>query len=152
MVVQRHSFGPQWRHAVKQTVLASVLFIAAALAAFPAQAQPTMAPDVMARHWLLLVDSGNYKDSWTQAGQPFKSRVSEPDWQKAVAPVRAPLGPVKSRNVKDVKLVKSLSGVPDGQYAIVQFNSTFSSKETAVETLSMVMEKTHWAVIGYFIK
>ena len=66
--------------------------------------------------------------------------------------LRNPLGPVVSRKTASVQLSNSLPDVPDGQYAVVKFNSTFSHKAAAVETLTLDKEKDNWAVIGYFIK
>jgi hypothetical protein len=44
------------------------------------------------------------------------------------------------------------SGVPDGNYAIVQFRSAFQNKAAATETVSLMLDNGKWKVAGYFIK
>ena len=124
---------------------ATFIFIAAA-------AQPTKEPEAAAEEWLHLVDNGDYDKDSTQAGSVFKASASDPQWRKVVVPARAALGAVVSRDVKEVKLSNTLPGMPSGQYAVVQFNTAFSHKAAAVETLSLDSENDHWAVIGYFIR
>jgi hypothetical protein len=67
--------------------------------------------------------------------------------------VRAPLGPLSSdRSLMNITFTKSLPGVPDGNYAVIQFRSAFKNKARAVETVSLVLENGKWNVAGYFVK
>ena len=47
--------------------------------------------------WLALVDSGKYSDSWSEAAQLFKERITLQEWESALQSVRTPLGKVASR-------------------------------------------------------
>jgi uncharacterized protein YcnI len=135
----------QWAYAIATLVLAVCL-------PFGLSAQPTTAPDTVAKGWLVLVDKGNYDSSWEQAGSVFKSRITAQAWGSAAASARAPLGAIVTRTTQKVTTSSTLAGLPDGQYAVVQFTSAFKNKASATETVSLQMESGHWAVIGYFIR
>ncbi|HEY5894810.1 MAG TPA: DUF4019 domain-containing protein, partial [Chthoniobacterales bacterium] len=58
-----------------------------------------------------------------------------------------------SRKLKSAKYTKTLPGAPDGEYVILQFNTTFANKKEAVETVTpMLAQDGKWKVSGYFIK
>jgi len=47
----------------------------------------------------------------------------------------------------------SMPGAPDGEYVVIQFESSFANKESAVETVTpMKGEDGVWRVSGYYIK
>jgi hypothetical protein len=115
-------------------------------------AQPPIAPEEVARAWLKLVDGGQSANSWEQTGSPFKARSSEQAWQTMLNYIRRSVGPVESRKIASVQFSNSLLGAPDGEYALVRFNSAFVHKSSTLETLSLGSENNHWVVIGYFIK
>jgi hypothetical protein len=46
-----------------------------------------------------------------------------------------------------------LPGAPDGKYVVVQFDTSFQRKKSALETVTPMMEKDgKWRVSGYYIK
>ena len=109
--------------------------------------------EASASRWLALTDSAGYAASWEQAAGLFKAAVSKSSWESAMQDVRAPLGAVKSRKLKSAQFTKSLPGVPDGQYVVVQFETQFENKESAIETVTPLKEKDgSWRVSGYYIK
>ena len=60
---------------------------------------------------------------------------------------------LKSRKDKATNFTRSLPGAPDGQYAVLQFDTSFENKAQAVETLTAVLEADGvWRVTGYFIR
>jgi hypothetical protein len=119
---------------------------------FDATAQLQMTPDAAARQWLFYVDGGDYVKGWERAGDLLKAQIAEQDLQSKIAPVREPLGAIMERKLIDVKLSNTMPGLPDGKYAVVQFNSSFANKAVAVETVALETEDDRWAAIGYFIK
>ena len=127
------------------------ILLAAALAtgAEPVNQEPNLAA---AKSWVSLVDSKRWDDSWTAAGTLFKSQMPQARWVATIAPVREPLGPVSSRALKSVTKARSLPGAPDGEYEIVQFETSFAKKAAATETLVLSRETSGWRVDGYFIK
>jgi hypothetical protein len=106
-----------------------------------------------ASKWLGLVDAGDYAVSWDQAAQYFKNAASKEDWREKIKAVRAPLGKINSRKLKSATYKTSLPGAPDGQYVVIQYDSSFEHKTSAVETVTPMMDKDgQWRVSGYFIR
>ena len=106
-----------------------------------------------AKSWLQLADEGAYSQSWSQAAEYFRKNVSEEQWGKAIEPVRKPLGKVLSRKVINSTYTTSLPGAPDGQYVVIQFETSFENKRNAVETVTPMMEPDgQWRVSGYYIR
>ena len=108
---------------------------------------------VAARSWLALTDGAKYGESWDTAASLFKNVVTRADWEKALKGVRAPLGALKGRQVKSATFTRTLPGAPDGEYVVIQFESQFENKATAVERVTPMHEKDGaWRVSGYFIR
>ena len=106
-----------------------------------------------AETWLSLVDEGQYADSWNEAAGYFKGAVKQEQWQETLLAARKPLGKVISRKVKSKSYHTYLPGAPDGEYVVIQFQTSFENKKSAVETVTPMMDKDgKWRVSGYFIK
>lgn len=103
--------------------------------------------------WLSWVDEGNYAESWNQAAGLFKTAVTKEQWQNTVKAVRVPLGKVMVRKLKSKQYTKTLPGAPDGEYVVIQYETTFENKKSAVETVTPMLDKDgKWRVSGYYIK
>ena len=105
-----------------------------------------------AGEWLALVDRGKWEDSWRSAGTLFKSQLTAQHWASMIQPVRQPLGAVSSRLLQSATTSNSLPGAPAGEYEIVEFQTTFARKSSAVETVVLARESSGWKVVGYFIR
>ena len=106
-----------------------------------------------AKKWLALVDQGEYGKSWETAADYFKGAVTEKQWEQAVTSVRSPLGKVITRKLKSKQYATSLPGAPDGEYVVIQFETSFEKKKSSVETITPMKEKDGtWRVSGYYIK
>ena len=83
----------------------------------------------------------------------FKGAVAKEKWNEAIAVVRPPLGKLLSRKLKSRKQVKTLPGAPDGNYVVIQYDSSFEGKKEATETVTPMLDPDGiWRVSGYFIK
>lgn len=103
--------------------------------------------------WLALVDSGKYAESWQETSSVFKGHVSKEQWQGMLGAVRGPLGKMTSRKLKSAQYTKTLPGAPDGEYVVIQYDASFEHKQSAVETITPMLDKDEkWRVSGYFIK
>ena len=103
--------------------------------------------------WLALVDRGKYAESWDEAAQLFKAAVTKDQWQGMLHATRDPLGKLVSRTGKSARYTKSLPGAPDGEYVVIQYDSSFENKQSAVETVVPMLDKDgKWRISGYFIK
>ncbi len=106
-----------------------------------------------ATSWLALTDGSKYGPSWDEAASLFKAAVTKANWESALKGVRAPLGIVKSRKLKAATFTRTIPGAPDGEYVVIQFDTQFENRATAVETITPMREKDgSWRVSGYFIK
>lgn len=105
-----------------------------------------------AEQWLGLVDAGNYDESWNQAAEIFREKVTKEAWNNDVSAVRGQTGKLKSRKLKSAQSTESLPNAPAGKYIILQYDSSFNAGP-AVETVVLMEQKDNsWKVSGYFVK
>ena len=129
-----------------------VLVAAVMATAIVFAAQSNQEAQARAEAWLSLVDNQKYADSWTESSSLFRSRVPQQRWADEAKRAREPLGPVSSRRLLTVKFAKTLPGAPDGDYAVLQFQSSFTHKAAAIETVTLVLDDGQLRAVGYFIK
>ena len=105
-----------------------------------------------AKSWLELVDSERYAESWDKSAKYFQDAIAKEQWCSSLNAVRNPLGQKLSRNVQSKQYQTSLPGVPDGEYVVIQFNTSFEHKSSAVETVTSMKDVNgKWSVSGYYI-
>jgi hypothetical protein len=127
----------------------------AILLAVPAmpQGSPEEAGKTAASLWLQLLDAGKYADSWKEAASSFRNAVTKEQWEKAMHASREPLGKMISRKLKSATYTRTMPGAPDGEYVVVQYDTSFEHKQTAIETVTPLLDTDgNWRVSGYFIK
>jgi len=112
----------------------------------PMQTSSQPGPDDRAKQWLALLDDSNYADGAAQLGPRTKMSADN------LRAMREPLGAMASRTLKDVKLSKTLPGMPSGQYAVVRFETGFAHKPQTVETVALSMNKNAWSVTSYTVE
>jgi hypothetical protein len=135
----------------------AALLVVGLFAYFPILTQAQQKPEQLAQQsadsWVGLVDSGKYAESWQEASSVFKAHVCKDDWQKMMHATRDPLGKMISRKLKSATYTKSLPGAPDGEYVVIHYDTSFEHKQSAVETVTPMLDKGgQWRVSGYFIK
>ena len=114
---------------------------------------PEDAAQAVADSWLKLLDKGQYEASWEQAAKPLQAAIGKDEWTKGCGGARQPLGKLVSRKLKSRRYTKQIPGVPDGQYVVIQYDSVFEQKASAVETVTpMVDSDGAWRVSGYFVR
>ncbi|HWR16592.1 MAG TPA: DUF4019 domain-containing protein [Terriglobales bacterium] len=130
-----------------------VLVVIALTAVLAAQDKQTQAAQKSAESWLAMVDSGSYDGSWDEAASIFKNAITKEQWKKAVTTARGPLGKLVSRKLKSAQFTTELPGAPDGKYVVIQYETSFENKKSAVETITPMLDKDgQWRVSGYFIR
>jgi hypothetical protein len=123
------------------------------VAAAQVQQKPEQLAQQSSDSWLALINSGKYADSWQEASQLFKSHVTKEQWQIALRVTRDPLGKMLSRKLKSATYKRTLPGAPDGEYVVIQYESSFEHKQLAMETITPMLDTDgKWKVSGYFIK
>lgn len=121
--------------------------------ASPVRAEEADPVTTAADAWLALVDRGEYALSWAEAAAYFRGAMAQEQWVESLTGVRAPLGAVVSRVLRSAESATSLPGAPDGEYVIMQYDTTFEHKQSAVETVTPMRDPDGaWRVAGYFIK
>ena len=106
-----------------------------------------------ARTWFELVDNAKYQESWETSSTLFKSRNSEVDWIKSITGIRTPRGAMTARYIATAGTTKSISGLPDGEYIVLQFYTTFAEKGLAMETVTLAKTAENaWQIADYSIK
>jgi Protein of unknown function (DUF4019) len=141
---------------VRSAVL-SALFIVALIGAGPGPASAQQKPEELAQQsaetWLALSDAGKYDESYAQSAQYFQKAVPKAQWNSSMHAVRDPLGSVTMRKLKSATYTKTLPGAPDGEYVVLRYGTTFEHKQSAIETITPLLEADgKWKVSGYFIQ
>ena len=106
-----------------------------------------------ANAWLALADAGENRKTWDQASTLFKKNVSLSDWQAALARTRDIFGSAGERTVLSSQSATSLPGAPDGEYVVFRYQTRFSNKNEAIETVTLHKDRDGtWRTTGYFIQ
>ena len=137
--------------------MSTTLALAVVVSLVGTQAWAAETPEDLAQRaaesWLNLVDEAKYEESWDQAAKLFKGAVTKEQWKQAAAGVRGPLGKLVSRKVKSREYTEKVPGGPDGKYVVIQYDTVFENKSSAIETVTpMVDPDGAWRVSGYFIR
>ena len=141
------------RRAIKLGACACVALIGALSLPARAQNARTSGAQGVAREWLKLVDENDAQASWAAAAPQFQRRMNVAAWQSALQQARVPLGAVVRRTIVATDFAKTFPGAPEGDYALVQFESAFAKKSQAHETLTLELEPDRsWRVLGYLIR
>ena len=106
-----------------------------------------------AEDWLATVDALGYGKSWDMAASFFKNALPKEQWTKSMNAFRKPLGTLINRKLKSKKYMTNLPGAPDGEYVVIQFETSFENKKKAIETVTPMLDSDgQWKVSGYYIK
>jgi hypothetical protein len=106
-----------------------------------------------ASNWLKLVDSGNYAQSWDDTGTVLKANVAKDQWLEVLSRNRGPLGALISRKLTSAEYTTKLPGAPDGQYVVLEYESSFEHKSSVRETVTPALDKDgKWRVCLYVVK
>ena len=117
------------------------------------QAQAILAAEPTTLDWLKFIDNGSYEEAWLAASNYLHQHVTQSAWTAGFQSVRQPLGALVSRKLKEALLTRTLPGAPDGDYLVLQFDSSFAHKKAAVETITAIHEPDDtWKVAGYYFK
>jgi hypothetical protein len=139
--------------AVRRIVVLLACAVWAAGCAAPSNPEAEEKAVQAAGQWLQLVDDGKYDESWQQAADLFRKAVNAEQWRSALDGSRRAFGKVLSREVKSKRYATALPGAPDGQYVIIQYQTSFEQKRQAVETVTPMRDQDGtWRVSGYYVR
>ena len=130
--------------------LMATILVGVASGADTGQQQDALAA---AKNWLSRIDSGEYAKSWADAAQYFKKAITEAEWVQSMQEVRKPLGKIISRKLKSQTPKTTLPNTPEGNYVVIQFETSFANGKSGIETITPQLEKDGtWRVAGYHIQ
>lgn len=106
-----------------------------------------------AETWLHLIDKADFSESWKQAAVMFKGAIKEDQWLESLNRVQSMFGRALSRSVKSSQYATELPGAPDGEYVVIEFETSFERKQNGIETVTpMKDDDGEWRVSGYYIR
>lgn len=106
-----------------------------------------------AQKWLMKVDAKAYEESWQASAEFLRTSISKDQWVKAMEEIRTPLGNQVSRQVTRVEYRTMLPKALKGQYVIIKFDTSFSGRASANESVTQMLEDDgSWRVGGYQLK
>jgi hypothetical protein len=106
-----------------------------------------------ALEWLLMLDNEEFGPTWDRAADLFKTAIGRSDWIDRITAVRDPLGRVVAREFRASEPVTRPAGVPEGDYLVIRFNTSFQNRPSASETVVLYHGPDGiWRVSGYFIR
>ena len=113
----------------------------------------TTAAIMAAENYLIMIDTGQYGQSWDISSSFFKSQVPKETWVRQISTVRPQFGNIVKRTIKSAQYVTQLPGAPDGEYVVIQYESSYEKKKNGLETITPMLDKDGtWRVSGYYIK
>lgn len=134
-------------------IIRSLLILAFSGSLLLAESKPENDALKAAEQWLSIIDASSYGESWKNTAALFQKEVSQEMFVNQLGTVRKPLGEFLSRKLGGAKYTPPLPGAPDGEYVVLQFETSFANKKTAIETVTPMLEKDgQWKVSGYYVK
>jgi len=119
--------------------------------------QPTLRDDRdvidASTKWLALLDSGKMGEAWDVASPYLKKQVTRKRWVDGLRDMRKPFGKLQSRSPEKFARAHEMPDAPQGDYAIVEFQSTFAQGKRATEQIVWIFGSDEvWRVSGYYIR
>jgi len=102
--------------------------------------------------WVKTIETGDYEKAYNEASEYLKVNIKKKKFIESVNAARKPLGSCISRKIVIAGLRNKLPAAPDGEYAIIKYNSVFKNKSISAELVTMIKEHGKWKAAGYFIK
>src|SRR5690606_5352077 len=91
-----------------------------------------------AERWLALIDRGDAAASWAAAARLFQEAVDEGRWKQSLEAAQRPLGRPVARQIRSMTYTTELPGAPDGEYVVLEFETTFERKKRGGERVVMM--------------
>lgn len=115
----------------------SLLIILIVGIAIPVSAEPLSQAEAedQARDFLLFLDQGQQDQAWFAMAPTFQALNDQAHWQSRQQVIRATYGSLAFRELRGVRYRQTLNLSPDGDYVLVQFQSSYQHKAETVETV-----------------
>ena len=135
------------------SLVSTMILIAGAAALATADDAAIAQAKTSAHSFLALIDGQQYGEGWKAAGQLVRAAVDQDEWTRKLSVTLGPLGKKTSRGAKSSEFKTTMPGAPDGEYVVLQYDTAFENKQSAVETVILMKESDGlWRVAGYNIR
>ena len=101
--------------------------------------------------FLELMDQARYDDAWLSMSTLFQTLNNQPQWQNRQQTIRAAYGALSSRQLDRISYRQTYTLSPDGEYVVVQFDSSFTNKADTFETVVLDCRTTPECFIREYI-
>ncbi|BCR04241.1 hypothetical protein DESUT3_13100 [Desulfuromonas versatilis] len=106
-----------------------------------------------ATQFLELIDAGRYGEAWDEATGFLQQNIPRDRWIGKVAGEREGIGALLERSLSETGFTSEASGGPEGEYAVLVYQSRFQHKGQASEKVTLLLgSDAVWRVAGYFIE
>lgn len=95
-----------------------------------------------ARRFLEHLDRQEMETAWLLMTPHFRDLHDALTWQEEQQTLRRVYGPLISRNSKAFSCRETFYHAPDGNYAIIQFDTSFQNKSSATETVIIDLKES----------
>ncbi len=103
--------------------------------------------------WLKLLDTGKVGAAWDVSSAYLKSVVTRQKWVEGIGRARKPFGKIDKRTAGKFARAHSMPQAPDGDYAILEFDSVYANGKRATEQVIWMLDSGDtWGVAGYYIR
>jgi Antirepressor regulating drug resistance, predicted signal transduction N-terminal membrane component len=148
------------RRRFSSSLSAAMILFLAALSLVTTTARASFLPGAAARMalrdtetWLMLLDQGQFAESWETASPRFKGPIPERGWVSNIARVRSPLGQLRNRRLHNQTFLPVNPEGLRGPFIVTVFDSEFERMPFALETVTSVLDEDgQWRTSAYFIR
>lgn len=103
--------------------------------------------------WLAHLDAGRFAESWDESAATLREAVPKVQWETTLAAERGALGVAIVRKLRSATYTRTLAGVPEGEYVVIQYDTRFENRPQSIELVTPMREKDGtWRVAGYRIR
>jgi len=105
----------------------------------------------VAEDWLVLVDDGDYAESYSQAAGILQDKITEDVWMQQSKQKQSQLGDVQSREFSAAQYRESIPQLGDGPFVVMQFEAEYRPA-TFQEIVLAKKEDGEWKIAGYNLR
>ena len=107
----------------------------------------------VAEIWLALIDADKIAESWSEAASLFRAAFPVEQWEAKLKAAQTLIGKALSRKLRSATYAEELPGAPDGEYVVIEYETSFEKKKNGIETITPMKDTDGvWRVAGYFVK
>ncbi len=105
-----------------------------------------------ADEFVAALDIENYEQAYHDAAPLLQALKSKENWIQEIKPVKDTMGSVLSRSLKAIKKTAAYSGLPDGDYVQVYYETEMAHKKKAAEVVLTCQTDGTWKICSYSLK